>query len=177
MFQKSSYNADHTNIFRCIFYARDQTADTADDQINLYSGTGSFDQPVYDLFVSKCVHFQPDISIFSGKCSCNLIIDHRQHFILQTERCYQQFVCVFYDFSHRQCLKNSSRLFCDLCIGCHQGKVCVKARCFFVIISCSDLRDILHFIAGFSGDLAQFGMYFKSIQPIDHMTSGTLQPS
>ena len=62
-------------------------------------------------------------------------------------------------------------------IGCHQGKVCVKARCFFVIISCSDLRDILHFIAGFSGDLAQFGMYFKSIQPIDHMTSGTLQPS
>ena len=42
MFQKSSYNADHTNIFRCIFYARDQTADTADNHINVYSRAGCF---------------------------------------------------------------------------------------------------------------------------------------
>lgn len=59
MFQESSYNADHTNIFRCIFYARDQTADAADDQINLYSGTGSFDQPVYDLLSVSAFIFSP----------------------------------------------------------------------------------------------------------------------
>ena len=123
MFQESSDNADDTDVFCLSFHSGDQAADTADDHIDLDSGLRSLDQFVDDLFVRKGIQFESCISFFSVSCMCDLFVQHTQHFILQTLRCYKKMPSMFNNFSLRQCLKYIGSFQPDLYIGCHQREI------------------------------------------------------
>ena len=177
MFQKTSHNTDNMNIFCLSFYSRDQTADTADYHINMYSRAGCFHQLVHNTFICQRVHLQADICLLSGFCMFNLLINHGKYFVLETFWRNKKIIHIFNRFSHCQCLEYSGCFCSDLRISGHQRKVCIQTGCFFVVISCSDLCIIFHISIFFLHNLAKFGMYFITIQTVDHMTSRIFQKS
>lgn len=54
------------DIFCLPLHSRDQTADTTDHHINVYSCTGCFYKLVHNTFICQRIHFQTDICLFSG---------------------------------------------------------------------------------------------------------------
>ena len=175
MLQKTSYNTDNVDIFCLPLHSRDQTADTTDHHINVYSCTGCFYKLVHNTFICQRIHFQTDICLFSGLRMLDLLIDHGKHFVLKTSWCHKKMLHIFNGFSHCQCLEYSGRFRSDLRIRSHKRKVCIQTGCFFIIVSCSDLCIIFHISVFFLHDLAKLGVYLIAVQTVDHMTARILQ--
>ena len=177
MFQKTSYNTDHTDIVSSSRNLRNQAIDTANHHVNLYTCLRCTDQFIDDLFVCKRIHLESDVGFFACFCMVNLLFDHCKYLILQAIRCNKEMSGFFYCFSFVQCLKYIRCFQTDFHSRCHIRKICIKPAGLFVIVSCSDLCIIFYSGLCLTCDQAQFGMHFVTIQSVNHATSCFFQPS
>ena len=81
------------------------------------------------------------------------------------------------DLTFCQCLKYSGSLHPNLFIYRHQAKIRIQSCRLFIIISCSDLRDIFNAFLTTPRDQTEFGMYFITFQPVNDLTPCLLQHS
>ena len=77
--------------------------------------------------------------------------------------------------SHRQCLEDIRCLQTDIHVIRHQRQVGVQTGGLLVVVSGTDLGIIFDLFIGFLGDQTEFGMYFVTIQTVDHATARILQ--
>ena len=84
---------------------------------------------------------------------------------------------VFNYFSFRKCLEHSCCIHSDLLIRRHKRKVCIKSCCLFIVVSGSDLCDVLDSIFSSACNQAKFGMHFIMLQSINNLASGLLKHS
>ena len=108
---------------------------------------------------------------------CNLFIQHGKYFILQTFRCNQKMFTVLYNFTLWQSLEYIGSFQSDLYVSCHKRKVGVQSGCLFIVITGTDLCNVLYLTSVFAGDQTQLGVHFIAIQSVDHLTAGILQKS
>ena len=54
----------------------------------------------------------------------------------------------------------------------HKREIGIQLCCFFIVVSGTDLRDILNALRGAPGDQTDFGMDFISLKSVDYLASG-----
>ena len=175
MLQITAYNTYNLDILCISLNLRNQTADTSDDHLYLYSCLRCFHQFIDDHLICQGIDLDSNISFISLFHLVDFFLYHIQNSVLQTFRCNQKKIGFLNNFPFQKSCKHFCCFFSDFLVCCDQRQVCVKCRCFFIIITCTDLCDIGHTLICFSGDQAQLGMYFISIQSIDHSAACLFQ--
>ena len=99
MFEITSNNGNHPDIFRHTRNLWLQAADAPHNQINLYTGLGSLNHLINQNFIRQGINLNTDISLFSGFFICNLLLHHLKDFVLQAFRCNQKFRNLIHRFS------------------------------------------------------------------------------
>ena len=84
---------------------------------------------------------------------------------------------IFNYFTFSQCLENSCGIHSNLLIRCHKREVCIKSCGLLVVVSCSDLCDVLDSIFPSACDQAQLGVYFIMLKSVDDLASGLFEHS
>ena len=65
MFQKTTHDADHLNVFRLTGHLRNQAAASSDDQFDPYTRLRGLDQLVNNYLVRQGIHLDPNIAFLT----------------------------------------------------------------------------------------------------------------
>ena len=125
MFEESTNDRAHANIFRERGQARSQHADTANDEIDRDTSLRSFIKTLDDLFVSQPIELGNDSRRTTGFCVRGLSFDQAGQFLTQIDRRNQKLVIVLLARVGRQVIEELSCIFTNCCVGSEDAQVSV----------------------------------------------------
>ena len=173
MFQKTSNNAGHFQIFRITRHARKDTADSPDDQIDLHSGLRRFRYFADKIHIRHRIHFHDDPP---GGTLFDFLIYEMQDLRFQACRRYDQILIAPVQIADRHIFEKYGRIISDALICRNQRNIGVHCSRLLVVISRTHLRDILNFILVPVCDQTDFRMHLVTIKSIDHPAACLLKP-
>lgn len=151
--------------------ARQQTADTADNHIHLHAGLGGFGQFVDQLPVGHGIELEGHGSIFSLFGAVNLFVDMFDHPFFQRKRRGDQVRILAIGHADQHILKEVIGVFAYGLVCCDQAEVGIQTRGRFVVVSGSNLGDIMQLIVRYGGDQTDFGMGFIVVKANEFSSS------
>ncbi len=173
MFQIPPHDAHDPHIIRIARNSRKYAADAPHDQVDPHSRLrrlGSFTDKIH---ICQGIHLHDDPAVLPLP---DLFIHKMQYFLLQPRRGDDQMLVNARQVTDGHIFEKFRRIPSDLLICCHQRQIRIHSRRLLIIISRSDLRNVLDLIPVPVSDQAHFGMHFVPFYPVDHPASGLLQP-
>ena len=82
MLEEPADNADDRNVVGLALYPRAETADTADDELDLHTSLARFDQLVDDCLIGERVDLRTDVGFLSFVRKHDLFIHHIENLVL-----------------------------------------------------------------------------------------------
>ena len=175
MLQESSHDGHHPDILGFSGDTGDQAVDAADHHFDLHSRLGSLDHLVHDHLVCQGIQLKSKISIPAVPGDLDLPFDPVQDLILQAFRGNEEMLRGLQHLAQRKGLEHSGRFRSDLLVCGHDTEIRIQPGRLLIIVTGTDLGDILYLVPHLPGDEAQLGMHLKTIQSVDHMAARSLQ--
>ena len=150
MLEIAAKDRANSDILAEAFDSGDNSADSADDQIDLYTGFGGFVEGFDGFLVDQTVHLDDDTGWFSslriGRFLPNESLDRR----VEVEWSDQEVLEVGRAGESSQRVEQIRDFFRDVGFGCKVGVVRVEARRLGIVVPRSHMNEATECVVGFT---------------------------